>query len=242
MNKLLVLSQYKLRVQWSMAIWYLTIYPLSMLLVYFALIKTGVISQQEGSLMYRLWGSSIFLFAISIRFREDFDFLLTMSVSRNEIFKTHLAPAILFSGLFSALIVIEKAVVDHYNKVFGFVNINDSFHTFAPYSENLLTVFLYFLMLLLACSTTGILLGSLFYRWGQKFVLVFWLIFSAIPVVVLPGIMWGWHRRGQLSDRMSDLGTYLTGFNVPVATVILLLLAVVMSVATWFSIKRLSQK
>jgi len=240
--KFLTALKYKMRVYRSMAAWYLAIYPLTMIVVSVALIQTSVINENDGSLIYRLSGSVIFLFAVFIRFKEDFDFLLTLSMTRRDIYLAKLATAFGFSLLFSGLIVLERLIVDYLNEIFGYSHFNDPFHFFAPYAtENHPAQFVYFLMLCLCCSFGGLLLGSLFYRFGKKFTLVFWLLFSAAPTIVLPMFLWALHQRGELKESMSALGTYLNTFDVPGASGSLLILAVVFCAAAWVNIRRLQQ-
>jgi hypothetical protein len=226
-----------------MAAWYLVIYTLTMVLVYGALIHTSVINEHDGSLVYRIWGSVIFLFAVSIRFREDFDYLLTLSNTRRDIFLAQLGTALGFSALFSGLMVLERVIVDHLNHVLGYHNITDPLHLFAPYAvNNILLQFVYFLMLCACCFSAGMLLGSLFYQLGKRFTLVFWLFFSAIPTIILPVVLWTQHQRGELTQSLRTLGTYLKTFDVLGASGIILVITVVFSTATWLNIRRLPQK
>ncbi len=240
--KKLMSFKYKMRVQWTMAGWYLGIYLLTMLLVYGALIETSVISENDGSLIYRIWGSVIFLFAISIRFREDFNFLLTLSNTRRDIFLAYLGTALVFSAIFSGLILLERVIVDHLNQVLGFHNITDPLHLFAPYAvNNLFLQFVYFLTLCFFCSVTGIFLGSLLYRLGKKFTLLFWLVFSAIPMIIMPILLWTLHQRRELTQYMAALGNTLKNFNVITGSAVLLTLAVIFSAAVWLNLRRMPQ-
>ena len=194
MNKIVLNIRYKMRYQLSWIAWYLVIYVIIMFLLYIGLIKTSLINISSGSLVYRLWGSVIVQFAWTMRFKEDFDFLLTLSNTRNDIFLSLLGVAFGFSAFFSGLIVLERLIVDHLNNVFGYHNITDPFHFFAPYStDNLYLQFVFFLVLCVCLSIFGLLMGSLFYRFGKKFTLAFWLMFSAIPVVFFPLLLWRGH-------------------------------------------------
>ena len=243
MNRIVSNIRYKMRVQWTFAAWYLVIYVVSMLLISYILIKTSVISTRDGGLLYRIWGSIVFQFAISIRFKEDFDFLLTLSNTRKDIYFSLVGVTIVFSAFFSGLIVLERVIVDHLNQVLGYHNISDFFHFVAPYTtDNLFLQFVFFLMCCTCCCISGLLVGSLFYRFGKKFTLAFWLVFSAIPVVFLPLFMWSLHQRGHLSISITSLGEFLKNFDVLAASGVLLLLAIVFCAAAWLNIRRLPQK
>ena len=175
----------------TFAAWYLIITVSVLFLLYYVLIKTSVINNSTGSLSYRLWGSVIFQFAISMRFKEDFDFLLTLSNTRNQIFQSFMGIALIFSAFYSALIVLEKVIIDHLNNLLGFHTVKDIFHYLAPYAtDNIFIQFVYFFMLCLCCSAFGLLMGSLFYRFGKKFMVAFWLIFSTIPTIAFPLYIW----------------------------------------------------
>lgn len=240
--KLLTALKYKFRVYGTMAAWYVAVYPLAMILVSFILIKTSVINENEGSLIYRLGSCVIFLFAVFIRFKEDFDFLLTLSTTRREIFLSNVITAFEFGTIFSVLVVVERVIVDYLNQIMGFQNTVDPFHFFSAYAvSNLFVQFLYFVMLCFVCSMTGILLGSLFYRFGKKFTLVFWLLFSALPTIVLPMYLWAMHQRNQLAESMSTVGSYLNTFNVLSASGTLFLLSMLIAGAAWINIRRLQQ-
>ena len=241
--KLLTALKYKFQVCKAVAAWFLTIYPIAMILVSFILVKTSTINEYQGSLIYRLGASgTIFLFASFIRFKEDFDFLLTLGITRRDIFIANTIIAVGLSTLVSILVVVERAIVDYFNNMLGFHNANDPFHLFGAYAlDNLFIQFIYFLMLGSCCALTGVLLGSLFYRLGKKFTLVFWLPFSAIPTIVLPMYMWAMYNRNELASSMSALGTYLKTFNVLSASGTLLVITIVVCVAEWLNIRRLPQ-
>lgn len=239
MNKILLNIRYKMRYQSTWAAWYLAIYVITMLLVYYGLIKTSLINTSEGSLVYRICGSIIFQFAVTMRFKEDFDFFLTLSNTRNEIFQSLLGVVFCFSAFFSGLIVMERLIVDHLNNIFGYHNITDPFHFFAPYgTDNLYLQFVFFLVLCICCSIFGLLMGSLFYRLGKKFILAFWLMFSAIPMVFFPLLLW----RSHLSRSITAMGEFLGNFDVLASSGYLLILTIVFSIAAYLNIRRLPQK
>ena len=174
MNKIQMNIKYKMGNQLSWAAMSVAIYIASMILTFYPLIKLSVINPSQGSLVYRLSVLIIYHFAISMRFREDFDYLLTLSSTRKDIFRSHLLVALGFSALLSGLIVLETLLVDHLNNVFGFHNITDPFHFFSAYSTgHLFLQFIFFFMLCGFLSGLGLLLGSLFYRFGRKFTLAF---------------------------------------------------------------------
>ncbi|MCK5147551.1 hypothetical protein KAR48_12410 [bacterium] len=243
MYKLYTGIKYKMRIQWNMAAWYLGIYVLTMLLVSTALIKTSVITEHDGSLIYRIWGSVVFLFAISIRFKEDFDFMLALSITRQNIFLAQLCTILGFSGIFSGLILLERIIVDYSNQVLGYHNISDPLHFWAPYScGNLFLQFIYFFTLIFCCSAAGLLLGGIFYRFGKKCTLIFWLIFSAMPMLLAPVYLWALHQQGRLTSVMTDLGTMLKNFDVLTASATMLIAATVISIAAWLNTRRLPQR
>ena len=243
MHKFIMSFRYCLRMHWSMTLWYLAIYSVTIFIVSLALIETGVISPTEGSLIYRIWGAVIFLFAISIRFREDFDFLLTLSSTRRDIWAARLITALGFSAFFSLLIVIERVLVDHFNHTLGFTHITDPFHFFAPYAaQSLPALFVYFLTLNFCCAAAGLFLGSLFYRWGRKFILIFWLVFSALPMIVLPFALWRLYQQDTLSFHLTRVGGYLQTFDVLNASGLLFLVALFFGVATFVNMRSLPQQ
>jgi hypothetical protein len=239
MNRIFVNMKYKIGYQLSWVAWYLIIYIGILTILYYSLIKSHLINPGEGSLVYRLWGSVIVMFAWTMRFREDFDFWLTMSHNRRDIFLSLTGVAAVFSMFFSSLIVLERIIVDVMNKSFGFFNITDPFHMIAPYhNDNLFQLFIFFLVLCYAASILGLLLGSLFYRFGKKFTLAFWLIFSSIPVIFFPALLWS----GRLSRTFSEIGLYLRAFDVWAASVNIFLFAVILSALSYLNIRRLPQQ
>jgi hypothetical protein len=220
--------------------WYLVIYLLIMLPLYYILIKTSLISSSEGSLVYRLWGAVIVQFAFTVRFKEDFDLFLTYSNTRNEIFQSLMGVVLGFSVFYSGLIVLERLIVDSLNNVFGFHNIVDPFHFFSPYgSDNNFMLFIFFFVLIASFSIFGLLLGSLFYRFGRVFTVAFWLVFSLIPVVLFPLILWSPYPQSGL---IADTGEFLKNFDVLAGSGILFILAIVFSAAAYLNIRSLPQK
>ena len=239
MNKIETNIKYKMSYQFAWVAWSLTIYLIMMFLVFYFLIKFSLINLGEGSLVYRLWVLIIFQFAISMRFKEDFDLFLILSNTRNDIFYSLLGVAFGFSAFFSGLIVLERLFVDYLNNIFGYHNIVDPFHFFAPYgSVNIYLQFVFFLVFSFCCSVFGLLIGSLSYRFGKKFTLAFWLIFSAIPVMFFPWLFW----HGQVSIFITDAGGFLQNFDVLVGSGYLFILTIVFSIATYLNIRRLPQK
>lgn len=243
MNKIVSNIRYKMSYQFTWVAWYLAIYVITISLVYFGLIKTSLINNSTGSLFYRLWGSVIFLFAITLRFKEDFDFLLTLSNTRNDISQSLLGVAFGFSAFFSGLIIVEGLIVDTLNDFFEYHNITDPFHFFAPYStDNLFLQFVFFLMLCACCSIFGLMMGSLFYRFGKKFILAFWIIFSAIPIVFFPLLSRTFYQNNPLSKSIKAMGEFLRNFDVLAGSGVLLILTLVFSLAAYLNIRRLPQK
>jgi len=243
MNKIQMNIKYKMGYQLPWATLALAIYVVSMFLIYYFLINFSLINQREGSLVYRLWFLIIYQFAISMRFKEDFDFLLTLSSTRSEIFQSLLGVAIFFSAIFSGLIVLERLIVDHLNNVLEFYNISDPFHFLSPYgTDSILSQIVFFFMICVCCSIFGLLMGSLFYRFGKKFTLAFWLLFSAIPTVIFPLLLWIFHLRGHLSMSITAMGEFLKFFDVMSFSWFFFILSIVFGAAALFNIRRLPQK
>lgn len=243
MDKLLQNIRYKIRYQAFWTAWYFIVYLIIMIPLYYILINTSVISVGEGSLVYRVWGVIIFQFAFSMRFKEDFNFFLVLSNTRKEIFQSFIGTAIAFSVFFGAVIVLEKVVVDSLNNALGYHNISDPIHFFSPYAlDNLFLQFLFFLMLCLCCSAFGIMMGSLFYRFGKKFTLAFWILFSSVPAVVFPLLLWSDYLESNVSVSLANTGEFLRNFNVTVAAGWLLFLTVLFGAAAYWNIRRLPQK
>ncbi|MFC1724899.1 hypothetical protein ACFL4T_04670 [candidate division KSB1 bacterium] len=243
MKKIASNIKYKMKYQSVWAAWYLGIYLFIMMTLYLALIKTSLISSSEGSFVFRLWGAAVVQFAFTLRFREDFDFFLTYSNTRVEIFQSLLGTAIGFSGFYSGIIVLEKLTVDSLNNVFGFHNINDPFHFFSPYAaDNIYLLFIFFFVLIASCSIFGLLLGSLFYRFGRAFTVAFWLLVSLIPVVLLPLILWYPYPQSDKSGLIANIGEFLKNFDVLTGSGFLFILAVIFGAAAYLNIRSLPQK
>ncbi|MCP5096984.1 MAG: hypothetical protein GY943_15655 [Chloroflexi bacterium] len=227
----------------SWALWYPAIYLLVMTLISYGLIRADLINSSSGGLFYRFWGIILFQFVISTRFKEDFDFLLTLSNSRKEIFQSLLGVAIAFSILFSGLIVLERLIIDGLNNRFGYQNFTDPFHFFAPYvTDNLFLQFLFFLLLSTCCSIIGTLIGSLFYRFGKIFRLAFWIIFSSIFMIYIPLLLWSLYQSSRLSTSIGTIGEFLSNFNVLASSGYLFMLTIVLSLGLYLNIRRLPQK
>ncbi len=239
MNKTLLNIRYKMGYQFTWAAWYLVCYLITMLLMYYIFIKTSVIISYTGGFIYRLWGVVIFQFAVSMRFKEDFDFLLTLSNTRKNIFQTLLGAAVGFSAFFSCMIVLERLTVDFFNDFFGYHNIIDSIHSISPYAvDNLFLQLIFFFMLCVCCSTFGLVMGSLFYRFGKKFTLAFWLIFSSVPVAFFPLLIWP----GRSTKFFTAAGDFLRNFDVPACSGYLFILTSAFCFAAYLNIRRLPQK
>lgn len=243
MNNIIWSIKYKMGYQLKWAAWSLLSYVLIMFLLYYGLVKFSLINTGSGSFSYRLFVFVIVNFAWTMRFREDFNFLLTLSNTRSDIFKALTGVAFIFSAVFSVLIVLERLIVDRLNLIFQFNNINDPFHFLAPYAtDHLLWQFAFFLMLSCCVSLVGLLLGSLFYRWGKRFTLFFWLFVAAIPTVFLPLLAWVLYHRGQLIQTITALGNFLRNFSLPVSAAFLLLLTIVFYLAAVLNIRKLPQQ
>ncbi len=242
MNKIVSNIKYKMGYQYSWIALYIGIYLAIMLGIYFALIKTDLISAGEGSLIYRVWGSVFVHFGWTMRFKEDFDFLVTLSSTRMEIFYSLLGVAFIFSAIFSFLISLEKLIVDYLNNVFGYFNISDPFHFFSPYvTDNIFLVFFYFFMLCLCLSIFGLLSGSLFYRFGKKSTTAYWLVISSIPSVFFPLYLWALYKKGELTSYITDMVEFLRTFDLLAGSGYMFLLTIVFAIGAYLNIRRLPQ-
>ncbi len=243
MNKIALNIKYKMGYQFGWSMWYLVIYMMIMPLLSYGLIKADLINKSSGSLFYRIWGLVIFQFVMSTRFKEDFDFLLTLSNTRKEIFQSLLGVAIAFSTFFSGLIILERLIIDQLNNRFGYQNFTDPLHFFAPYAtDNLFLQFLFFMMLSICCSIMGLLLGSIFYRYGKIFRLAFWIIISSIFILILPMLLWSLYQQSSLSNVTADMGAFFRNFNVLVSSGYLFILTIVFSAVAYLNIRKLPQK
>lgn len=243
MNK--ILSNFKFRLSYLLGWlgWYLLLYLFIIIVLFYALIQTGVISSSEGSLVYRIWGLIFFQFAISVKFKEDFDFFLTYSNTRREIFFSFVSVGIANSVIISSIIVFEKIVVDYLNNWLGYKNIVDPFHFFAPYAtNNIFLLFLFFLMLSICVLLLGLLLGSLFYRFGKLFRLFFWVFITLISIIYLPFLLWSFYQEDRLTAVFASMGEFFARFNVLTSSGYLLLLTIVLGALTFMSMRRLPQK
>ncbi|MCP4419592.1 MAG: hypothetical protein GY805_23515 [Chloroflexi bacterium] len=243
MNKIALNIRYKFGYQFGWSLWYFGIYGLVMALLSYALIQSDLVNRSEGSLVYRIWGVVIFQFAISTRFKEDFDFWLTLSNTRKQIFQSLLGVAMFFSLFFSGMIVLERLLIDYLNQRWSYLNITDPIHFFAPYTtDSLFWQFFFFFGLTAFCSLLGLLLGSLFYRYGKIFRLAFWIIVSSIFLLILPFLFWSLYRQSALSGVMADTSAFLRDFNVLASSGYLLILTILLGAAAYLSIHRLPQK
>jgi hypothetical protein len=86
--------------------WNLAIYFILGFGVVYVLIQTGFVGKGNGSLVYRIWALVIFQFIISAKFQEDFDYFLTFSNTRREIFYSLSSVAVVNSGIISVIIVL----------------------------------------------------------------------------------------------------------------------------------------
>lgn len=243
MNKILSNFKFRMGYQRNWFLWNLAIYFTIILVVFYALIQTGLINKSEGSLVYRIWLLVFFQFSMSVRFKEDFDFFLAFSNTRKEIFYSFATVGVTYSVLISGIIVLEKIVIDFLNGWLGFQNVVDPFHFFAPYaSDNLFLLFLFFLMLSILTTFLGLLLGSLFYRFGKLFRLIFWIAIFFISAIYLPLLMWSYYQENRLTAVFSSMGEFFGGFNVLASSGYLLLIAIVLGAAAFLNMRRLPQK
>ena len=243
MNRVVLNMKYKIGVQFNWLLWYIVIYFLVMLIVYFGLFQTSIISRGSGSLFYRIWGLIFFQLGVSLQFKEDFDFFLTLSHTRLIIFQSMVGVGLVFSALLSFIIVLERVIVDYLNALWGFENIYDPFHFTAPYlTDNLFLQFIFFLMALILCASFGLLMGSLSYRFGKIFILTSWLVLGSIFILVLPWYLWNMHNEGQLAAFMATFTDKVIHFDLLIGSAYLLLFAIIFFIAAYLNIRKLPQK
>jgi hypothetical protein len=243
-NKIVLNIRYRMGYQLTWVVWTLIIFVVVMFIVFYPLIKFSLIGRYEGSLVYRLFLVLVINhFAWTMRFKEDFDFLLTLSNTRNDIFKSIIGVAVIFSALFSVLIILERLIVDFLNNLFGYYNITDPFFFFSPYStDNLFIQFAFFFILCVCSSMLGLLIGSLIYRFGKKFTIAFWLTFSIIPIVFIPLLLWTFYERSDLSRSVTGIGEFLKNFDLLTSSIYLFILAIIFCLSAYLNIRRLPQK
>ena len=164
MNRILEGFKYRTAFQVKWLLFGLAVYALAISATFYGLIRFSLISESEGTLVYRLFFLIITVAAFSMRFREDFDFFLALSFSRREIFYALLSSALALCLGVSVLIIAEKSVVDVLNGALGLRNAVDPFHHVSPYrTGNLFTRFAFFFSLSAAFSVFGILMGIPFW-------------------------------------------------------------------------------
>ncbi len=243
MSKIVLNMKYKIGYQFSWLLWYLVIYTLIMLIVYFSMIQLSWISTESGSLFYRIWGLLFFQLAISLKFKEDFDFFLTLSHTRSIIFQSLVGVGVLFSALLSFIIVLERIIVDTLNALWGFENIYDPFHFIAPYqTDNLFLQFIFFTMACILCASFGLLMGSLSYRFGKAFILASWLVIGSVSLLYLPWVLWNLFNEGRLSTLVDTFTDTMANFNLLTSSTYLLLFSIIFMSAAFLNIRRLPQK
>ena len=243
MNKVLLNMKYKMRLHFNWLLTYLAVYISIIVVVFWILIQTSIISTQSGSLFYRLWGVAFFQLGVSLKFKDDFDFFLILSNSRMTIFQSMVGVGIVFSAVLSLIIILEQVVVDFLNDYLGFYNIIDPFHFTAPYlTDNVFLQFIFFMTLCMCFALVGLLLGSLSYRFGKLFILGGWLVVSAIFVLFLPWLMWNAYQEGELSMMLESVSQFFVNFDLLVSSGYLLIFALVFAVAAYLNIRRLPQK
>ncbi len=243
MHKIQANIIFRLRYLLTWLSWNMAIYFILVIVTFYVLIQTGIIGVSNGSLVYRIWALVIFQFIISAKFQEDFDCFLTFSNTRQEIFYALGSVAIINSTLISVIIVLEKVMIDLFNGWFGFRDITDPLHAFAPYAvDNIFSLFFFSLSLSIALSFLGMLLGSLSYRFGKLFDYLVWLAVFLLSIVYLPLALWSLYQEGELTAVFASWGEFLGGFNVLANSGYLLLIAIVLGALTFLNMRRLPQK
>jgi len=243
MHKIQVNAIYRLRYLQTWLSWTLAIYFVLVPIVFIVLIQASIVNPSRGSLVYRLSALIIYQFIVSAKFQEDFDFFLTFSNTRKDIFYSLGSVAVVNSAIISALIALEKVIIDLLNGWFGYNNPIDPFHAFAPYAtDNIFSLFFYFLMLSTALSFLGMLLGSLSYRYGRRFDLLVWAIVAFLSIIYVPLAMWSLHQQDRLTTALNTFGEFLAGFNVWTQSGNLLLISIALSAVAFLNLRRLPQE
>ena len=242
MKRLLSGISFKIRYQCPWAVLYLVIMLLSLIIAYYVLIRYGIINPATGSIGYRLWGAVLFQFAVSVRFREDFDLFLTMSFTRGEIFRILAVTGLIFSVFFSVFIEAEKAAVDSINSALGFY-LKELFQKLPPYRNTGVFIrFFFFTSLTFFCSMSGLFLGTLFYRFGKRFMQVFWISVTSLPLVLVPLMIGPLNQRTVLADMAVRTGSFLYTFNTVSAVLILSVLSAAFCAAIFMVMRRLPKR
>ena len=243
MNRVVLNMKYKIGIQLTWLLWYVVIYSLVMAIIYISFFQTSIISKESGSLFYRIWGLIFFQLGVSLQFKEDFDFFLTLSHTRSIIFQSMVGVGLVFSALLSFIIVLERIIVDYLNALWGFENIYDPFFFIAPYlTDNLFLQFIFFLMTLILCASFGLMMGSLSYRFGKIFILTWWLIFGSALLLVLPWSLWNMYNDGRLSAFVATFTDKVIHFDLLIGSAYLLLFSIIFIVAAYLNIRQLPQK
>ncbi|MEM7117078.1 MAG: hypothetical protein AAF614_31890 [Chloroflexota bacterium] len=243
MNKIQANATFRLRYLQTWLSWTLAIYFILVPIIFYVLIQAGIVGPSRGSLVYRMPALVIHQFIVSAKFQEDFDYFLTFSNTRQEIFYSLGTVAIINSTLITAIMVLEKVIIDFLNGWLGYRNITDPFHAFAPYATgNIFALFFFFLTLSIALSFLGMLLGSLSYRFGRNFNLIVWAAVAVISLVYLPLAMWSWYQEGQLTAVFIAFFEPLGNFNVWATSGYLLIIAIMLSAFTFLNLRSLPQK
>ena len=128
-NKIQSNTNFRLRYLRTWLSWNLLIYLIIVPVVFYILIQTGFVGTSRGSLVYRIWALIVYQFIVSAKFQEDFDYFLTFSNTRKEIFYSLGTAAVVNSIFISLIIVLEKVMIDFLNVQFGYRNIIDPFHS-----------------------------------------------------------------------------------------------------------------
>jgi hypothetical protein len=234
---------YRARYYGSWLLFGVAVYAVVITATFYVLIRFSLINENEGSLVYRLFFLIISVGAFSMRFKEDFDFFLTLGYSRREIFTVMLSVSLVLSFGVSMLVVAEKEVVDSLNEAIGLRNVIDPFHFVSPYrTGSVVSRFVFFFSLSAGAAVFGILMGSLFYRWGKLFMTLYWIAVSAVPAFILSVMTLVAHHNGRLDEAAASFKAFVGGFGLMPASGYLAAAAVLFGVLAHASIRKLPQK
>ena len=217
MKPIMAAVKHKLAYQFLWIGCYIGIYAFFISLTYWILLATGLMSSSSGSLGCRLWGLAFLQFAVALRFKEDFELFLNIHLTRTRIWAVLASANLIAAFAGTVCIALEKTAIAALNSALGMQSVELLSKT-APYQTgNMGVFFLFFFSALVFLSAAGMLVGSLFYRFGPKSVWFFWLAVSLIPVAAFT-----WNTAGPAGGSpvavFSQAWGYLMHFNVPAAT------------------------
>ena len=243
MNRIAAGFGYRAKYHASWLLFGLAVYAVAIGATFYFLIRFSLINESEGSLVYRLFFLIIAVGTFPMKFKEDFDLFLTLGYSRREILAVMLSVSLVLCFGVSILIIAEKAAVDSLNEALGLRNVIDPFHFVSPYrTGTVVGRFFFFFSLSAALSAFGILMGSLFYRWGRIFMTLYWIAASTVPVFLLSVMALVAYRNGRLDDAAAAFRVFIGDFDLIRAAGCFAAAAVLSGILACVNIRKLPQK